>query len=297
MKKFLRNIAIIILSIFLVVFALEFIFKNHYNFIEQKFNNFYNMQDSIEVIFIGNSHMQSLSNFEVNNHKSYNFSVGGQDIFHIYAIVKTITQTTSNIKFVVMGIDYDLLGYDYKIGNMMWQDRLYYRNTQMLYDSSFTSVLMAKSNFFLANRNFKNIIKNNNIHKTKVNNIEMPFIDLKSPCDKRALEHSYCKYNKSLINKNLDLLQKTNDLLDAKNIELILINLPKKQCYYEYYVEDVSITGKELLGKFSIENNVAFIDLWEDKTFNDNDFIDNDHLNPAGAEKVIQMLSKYFESY
>jgi hypothetical protein len=289
MRRFIRNSIIIFVSMIFFIGVFEIVFKNHINFVDHRFNEYFKEKDSVDVIFIGNSHMQALKNLSINYCKSFNFSFGGQDIFHMFVILKTITQEKNSLKVVIMAVDYDLLGYDYRIANMMWQDRLYYKPTKILYDSSFANVLMAKSNFFLANRNFKNIITKRDREVSSI--VDMTFVDLASPCEKRAFEHSYVKYNKELISTNLYYLKKISDLLSKNNIKLIMINLPKRECYYEYYIKEVTNLGNNLLQNFCIEHNIIFVDFWRDTAFTNEDFIDNDHLNINGSAKVINVLS------
>ena len=61
MNKFLINILIIIISIITIISVLELAFKNNNNFVEKRFNNFYENKDSIEVVFVGNSHIQAFN--------------------------------------------------------------------------------------------------------------------------------------------------------------------------------------------------------------------------------------------
>jgi hypothetical protein len=290
MRKFIKFIIVVLISFIGIVALLEFLFRYSNNPVENKFSIYSELND-ISIIIIGNSHSAAIgSPIVYDSLLSYNFSIGGQDIFHMYAILKAIKPKSTSLKKIVIGIDYDLLGYDYKIANQMWMDRLYYKYTNLLYDSSLSNRIMASSNFFLANRDLSNVhvfaIGKNETLETNYLNFLAKGVD----CSRRAIEHSINKFDSSLIQKNLLYLYEINKIAKSKSIELLFVNYPKRDCYYNHYNEDVAIKGKMLISNFSDTTGINFIDLWRNKGFCDEDFLDSDHLSPEGVNKVLKII-------
>ena len=291
MKRFFRTIFVLLLIVLSCISIIEFFYKDYKPPIELKFDNYYR-QHNTQVILLGNSHVGSLGTPTFDNKKSFNFSVGGQDIFHFYAILKTILEKKNSIKLIILGVDYDLLGYDYRIANTMWLDRNYYKNTKMLYDSSSTNKIIASSHFFQSNRDFsyltieKSIISNN----TK-NNEHLNFNPVEGGNPKnRAIEHSFHKFDTILVETNTMYLQELIYLVKKKKINLILVNLPKKNEYYKHYNKKALKVGKKQLKMLANSNQLIFFDFWGSNFFSYEDFNDGDHLSNLGAQKVISIL-------
>ena len=291
MRKFIYSISTISISFILIVGCLEFLFKNTPNYIEDLFEKL-ESNDSTQVLLLGNSHIQALGEPEIDGSKSFNFGVGGQDINHMHMILEHVLlkMKKRHLKQVIIGLDYDLLGYNFKIANTMWLDRLYYPVTGKLSDNSYGSILMAKSNFFRANRDFSKLTFLNSNLNSK--NKALNFLDY-SPCDRRAKEHSETKFDKSLLHENVKLLESIYFLCKEHNIRLTLINLPKATCYYEFYNKDLVSTAQTIIREFSKDKDVVFYDLWKSDEFNDEMFSDNDHLNEDGAKKFTLKLNSF----
>lgn len=287
MLKFIRTTCIIFIIFLTGVFFLELIFSNYQNFIRTRFKDYYKNTSTSELLLLGNSHMQALGSPEINAMQSFNFSFGGQDIYHCYAIVKTVLKQENNLKYIIIGIDYDLLGYDYEVANTQWMDRLYYENTGMMYDESISNYLMANSNFFKANRKLSNVL-----FKTGQKKVQTQFENfaVKIDCEKRAIEHSVRKYDKKLVSKNKNYIVKIIELCEQNDIKLIIINPPKASCYYAYYAKSVIQVGKAILTEVSDRKDIYFLDYWLHESFKDTMFLDNDHLNKEGVDCLLGLL-------
>lgn len=287
MRKFIYSLLIISFSFTVIICCLELLFKKTPNFIEETFIQL-KSNNSFEVLLLGNSHIQALEEPMIDSSESFNFGVGGQDIYHMHMILEHILlkMNKKHLKHVIIGLDYDLLGYSYKSANTMWLDRLYYPITERLSENSFGAIIMAKSNFFRANRDFSKLISSTN---SKIKNKDLNYLNF-SPCDKRAKEHSLTKFDKSQINKNIKILESIYFLCKRYKIKLTLINLPKANCYYKFYDKNVVFNCKRTITHFVNSKDILFYDFWESEEFNDTMFSDNDHLNRYGTNKIIENL-------
>jgi hypothetical protein len=296
MTSFYRIVLLALSIIFIGIFSIEFLYRDYKTGIDKRFENYYNNED-IEVLLNGNSHVGALGTADNLGLESFNFSVAGQDIFHIYSVLKTALNDENNVKTIVVGIDYDLLGYDYKVANTMWLDRNYYNSTNQLYDSTFSNYLMAQSGFFQSNRDFS-YIKNKFLRNPEQENNKVVnnFIPIKGLAKDRALEHSFQKFDTSLIEMNTSYLEKIIFLAENNEIELIIVNLPKQTEYYKHYNKEAVKLGKAILDNYSMKHEIKLIDLWKSQFFSDSDFLDGDHLNEIGANKVLEIIEEYIQN-
>lgn len=299
MKNFLRNIIILVLGFGAIVAFMEYLFKDNFNFIHDKFQSA-NEDDSSKILLLGNSHMMALRTPIINNMSAFNFGVGGQDIYHMLLITEKVLEgRQKKFEYIILGLDYDLLGYNFQIANTAWMDRLYYPDTKKTADNTLGGRLMAKSNFFRGNRNFQEAFKSFRFSNSagpsqdqikKAERTNEAFADKNSSCKSRALEHSVHKFDRSLIDENLVYLESLSQLCEKHGVQLIFINYPKKDCYYDFYSDGVvSLVAPKIID-FCKKHDITFLDYWRSEQFTDDMYVDNDHFNEYGANTMIRIL-------
>lgn len=298
MIGFVRNLVLTFALLLTAIILLEYLFKDNFNFIQDKFHSI-EQDDSSQVLILGNSHSQALKRPVINDMTSFNFAVGGQDIYHMLIIAEHVLNKQKNktIKYIIVGLDYHLMGYSFQTSNTEWMDRLYYPDTKKIANNTIGGRFMAKSNFFRGNRNFKEAIKhfkfiNSNTESKKAKKVNETFVDMRSSCQNRAIEHSVKKFEKSLIGENLSYLKRLSQLCNKHGVLLIFINYPKKACYYRFYNDNVVSIAVPKIRSFCEEHNITFLDYWKSDQFTDDMFIDNDHFNEAGANKMKSILGR-----
>jgi hypothetical protein len=218
----------------------------------------------------------------------FNASFGGQDLYHMYSIIKTYLPQMTSLRIIVLGLDYDLLGYDLEVANEMWRDRQYYPYTHMLYKDGYGDQLVASSSFFRTNRDFMVLLQGKSSTKNADQLVVSPLDG--ASCMERAREHSVYKFKSGLIEKNLDYLQQLIFLCVDRGIRLILLETPKQDCYNANYCQETKNVAIAKIRELMQKNNMNFYDYSSDSTFDAGDFIDADHLNEAGAKKLIGRL-------
>jgi hypothetical protein len=294
MKKLYIEIFSAFLLMVLMALVLEYLYKDYVNDFDLRFKAYDEEKDIIEQIYIGNSHIGVFGFMSDSNETIFNFSFGGQDLFHMMVLIEKAISGSPSLKSVVLGCDYDLLGYNYQIANQNWKDRQYYPHTGVLFDKSLSNLIMAKSNFFRSNRDLKHLFassKNKNQNEQKINFIPIQTGNLsKDGCKKRAEEHSFVKYKEELIDENIHCLKRIANSCNEKNVSLIIVNPPKRKCYWNSYNEEVIKYNSETLIKMSEELGFVFIDFYNNAEFIEGDFLDYDHLNKKGALKLLEMI-------
>lgn len=292
MKRLYFEILGIVLIIAMVLIFLEYQYKGYKNAFDVRFEKLEKQKDSIEVIYIGNSHMGAFKKISISGKNAFNLSFGGQDLFHMMVVLEKYIPQTPQLHKIILGCDYDMLGYNLDIANQQWKDRQYYPYVGKLYDQSLSNKIMATSNFFRANRDLKYLFRNNeNTANKEINFIPISDKKLsKEGCKDRATEHSVIKYDHNYFDENYGYLKKIISICKKHNVSLIVINPPKSECYWNYYQKDVISSNSEAIKKLAQQNKIPFIDLYSSKSFTKDCFIDYDHLNEKGVKKLLEIL-------
>ncbi|HEY5588549.1 MAG TPA: hypothetical protein VIK86_06295 [Candidatus Paceibacterota bacterium] len=245
-----------------------------------------------------------------------NLSLPSQDIFYSYLLTKKIIEI-NKIKKVAIGLSYYSFYFDMSksIYNKFRIDNVYYpllkhshnykneRSTKkkifrfakkMIYNKSymlFMSLVASDKYFNLRNTRekacgiyeFSKLIYND---FNKLCNEEKLEIG-----EKRADMHNkLLKYENTRI-ENEGIFKEFINMLIGKNIEPIIVIFPVTK-YYKYTLKDeFKDTFYQYINELNLYNKIKIVDLYNSKGFNDNDFIDSDHLSKAGAIKVTHILS------
>ncbi len=299
MKLFFKQIAIFLFILLIIIGSIEWKYRNYTSPVESVFLKYTYQKDVVNLLYIGNSHMGALRKKKIYDKDIVqNLSLGGQDLFHIKTILEKAISESKNLKRIVLGLDYEFIGYDYVVANQMWKDRLYYSYTKKLYSHSLGDLMMAHSGFYKSNRNLTLLFKNIpqfDIKKVKEKEHEFIIpkkttISIEKQCKNRAKEHSFVKIDTGLSLKNAKYLKEIVSLCKNNEIELICITLPKQKMYENYFNKEVIKLAKKLFLPILEENSIKYINLWQSPLFNTEDFVDADHLNNKGVAKIINIL-------
>ncbi len=326
--RFVKFISLWLVICLLAATALEFAYRNYTTQADQVFTKFNSKANTVEYIYIGNSHVGVFSSLPgLQTPAVVNMSLGGQDIYRMYSVLKTVIPNSPNLKRVYMGLDYDLLGYNQTKNGEEYLDRVYFPYTGEMYNDNFTNRLMSKSSFFRANRDMAYLFSRNKAPKdlnfipvasnnTAANTQSAPVVkdstkktdttvavQTAAPvqhkqmdqhmCRKRAEEHTMLKYKQKYINENIGYLKQIIDICQKHNIQLVFFNPPKTECYKGYSYAPNITTAKQTIDSFTIANKATYLDFYNSPAFNDDLFVDFDHLNATGATMLNDSLSAY----
>lgn len=311
-KIFCFEIVTIMAFVAMAIVALELLFADCPTRIDYLYSSIHRSCDSLELAIVGNSHAGAVgrpSILGIEKEKVGNYSIGGQDLFHAKIIINELLAKKKNLKYIVLFVDYDMLGYDLISTNQRYTDREYYKYADTMQDMSLVNRLMATSNFFRCNRDFSMLAKK--YEQTETKNTSEPssrqeenFIpvaatnDVCEACRHRATEMTGIKFRSSTIDDNQNILQNIIDIVSVNNVQLIIVVPPKRDCFYEYANKENTIISKDALYKIVKSNaGVCFVDMYGNEMFNDDDFVDADHPNSAGVDKIEMVITKEYERY
>ncbi len=313
--RFLKFTFFVLLICATAIALLEYAYRYYSTQADRVFKPYYAKVNTVQTLYIGNSHIGVFNNiFPEGSNEVGNMSLGGQDIFRMYTVLKTLVPKSPALKKVYMGLDYDLIGYNQTKSGQEYINREYYQYTDTLYNNTMTNRAMSMSNFFRANRDIAFLFKRNKTEEKPIN-----FIPVASPpvnagtetssvstpalvhhktidpflCRKRAEEHTLLKFKQQNIAENLDYLERIVALCHQHNVQLILFDPPKTECYRSYSNKEVVINAKHTIDSFAVANKVPYLDFYNDSTFNDDMFVDYDHLNAVGVKILSDKLDLF----
>ncbi len=315
--KFTFSVLVICLAIFAL---LEYAYRNYLTQADLIFKPYYEKVSTVETLYIGNSHIGVFIGLYPGENKQVgNMSLGGQDIFRMYTVLKTLLPKSPKLKTVYLGFDYDLLGYNQTKSGQEYVDREYYPYTGELYNNTATNRAMSSSYFFRANRDIAYLLKRNKEATKPINYI--PVENKATPaaggdtttaaavtteatapaalphkvhnefmCRKRAEEHTLLKFKQKNIPENMNYLAKVIALCKQYNVKLVLFDPPKTECYRTYSNKLVVENAKYSIDSFAAAQHVPYLDFYNDTSFNDDMFVDYDHLNEVGVKLLDEKL-------
>lgn len=309
--RFCIEIVAVVLFIAIMIFLGELLFRDMPTRIDYLYANIHHSNDTIELAIVGNSHAGAIGKidvFDVGKERVGNYSVSGQDLFHAKLIVDELIKSKKNLKYIILFVDYDMLGYNLIETNQRYTDREYYKYADTMQDMSLENKLMARSNFFRCNRAFHLVwdkyFSNNSASDDTIFAQEETFIPVATSdnkddaCRHRAEEITSIKFKSRLIAENGLVLQRIIHKITVQKIQLVILVPPKRSCFYCYADSGNSFLAKNKLYQMIDSNNkVCFIDLYGNNSFVDDDFVDADHLNKEGAKKVEQLIMEEYEKY
>lgn len=79
-------------------------------------------------------------------------------------------------------------------------------------------------------------------------------------------------------------------IIIKKNIDYVLLNTPKTSCYKNFYFNSNMSSCRNEINNFCVSRKIKYYDLFNEKSFDDEDFVDYDHLNQNGVNKLLNIL-------
>ena len=300
MQKRLKWLSIIILIALLIVVGFEYYLRSIPNDYKTKANYLKENGSEIETLVLGSSH----TFYGVNPNllpNAYNLAHSSKSYDLDWKILETYQDYLPNLKTIILSSSY--FSYVHTVGNstqkqLLKNYSLYYKipienGALNLYSELFS--LPLNENLARVKKSFKNLnylitIDNKGfIEKRKSVNVKV----YESP--ETVKKHTQ-KLDSLQLSENINGLKNIITFAKRKQIKIILITTPVAPNYYknmnDLQFEHWQKTTKDLIKN---DSNIIWIDLFQAKNFNQNDFVDSDHLSLQGANKVTKEIKKYIE--
>lgn len=267
-----------------------------WNMFKYQMDNFINLKEKVEMLATGISYTNMGLRAEVLNKKCFKFSIGSQDIYYDYNIVKYIIKNykekVKDLKYAIIGLSYYSFEYDMSLSSMKNKVILYYEvlkkkhhfiEVENLYNEYETNKNIADKIFYKEEDGSYIIKWDIPVFESTQNKELTGKVQAEIDCNKN--------YPKT-VEENKEIFRKYLKLLKEHNIKPILVVFPASRYYVKHFSERIEKEFKSIIANFREDFNFQYIDYFKSDLFSDEDFSDTSHLNPKGAEKFTNILNE-----
>ncbi|MEM9544436.1 MAG: hypothetical protein AAGA77_00615 [Bacteroidota bacterium] len=304
MKPFIRSLIFFLIPIIGLSLSLEYYLRNRINTNEilAKLELVHRHSDT-ELIFIGNSHGRNSFNPDDFELKSLNLCIGGSTPFYNSELLEKVIDDFPNLKYIVYNISYQSLFYD--------MDRLPDEKKKyefLHYLGSDCGVDKNRHEYYsiLSTVGLRNAIDNVIVDLTQSSEKWIEHRGFKSESGKIDLDdvreaahiridahHQLMSDDKKTFNFNQ--LSQTEKIAEEHSVKIIYVALPVIEAYANL-MESPFVGFRKEMNEFVNSRGSSFIDLSIDPQLDLADFVDPDHVNIEGAQKLSDFLSDRLDS-
>lgn len=303
MKRLYNYIALFLIPVFLVWLGIELFYRFADTAYTEKDKQLRTEYKNAEVLVLGNSHALfgiDPSYFEARTFNAANIS---QTLYFDERILNTYIDSLPELETVIVTISYFSLSQkDNSLGDT-W--RKYFYKHQMGLDVPIVSNWDVRNYSLALTRRFRKSVELLQVYA------EEGTVALVKPngyglqderdivADKEAIVPIIVKKHEdgSLdFNHNTNRLQTMITTCKARDINVLLVEMPMYQTYYKALMPDKKAKIVSVLEHLASSNpNVQYLKLSEDNRFTDKDLRDADHLTNEGAAKASKIINAFIE--
>lgn len=278
----------------------------HYDFCYLSAMHRLQAMEGAEVVITGSSHGLDAINADKMSVKAINLSMHTQDLYYDYLNAKKAVEANTNIKVIVETFGYYNLCYD--MSRTSYNYRCY-----EVYEPLFNDVHNANnsdcaerfiaptkeetdfySSYFLSYRNYYGpaVLRehtNGEVRKQGGWSRLSPSQRVELARRRTEKHNKHFKYVDT-FNENCEIIKRYAKMCNDKQIRFVIAIMPFTEEYLSMIDDKYQKQLMEVLEELPYE--VEYIDLNETKCFVTDDFIDSDHVNDKGADKVTAIIEQ-----
>ncbi|EPY6466781.1 chemotaxis protein [Clostridium sporogenes] len=268
----------------------------YWNMFKWQMNSYIKCEKKIEMLATGISYTNLGLKEELLNKKCFKFSIGSQDLYYDYTIVKNIIENykekKQNLKYTIIGLTYYSFQYDMSLSAMKNKVILYYEILKDVHNFKDAKkiYLEYEINENIASKIFKK--DKDGWYNFNWNTKVLKVIENKRYAGKIQAERDCNKNYPKTVEENKEIFKNYLKLLRDNNIKPIVVVFPASKYYTKYFSKRIEDEFHYIINEFKKEYDFQYIDYFRSDLFEDDDFTDVSHLSPKGAEKFTQILNK-----
>lgn len=262
-------------------------------------NNYLNKNsNTIEVLYLGNSHIYFGINPEYSKSNSFNASHISQSLNYDLALLKKYDANWKRLKYIVIPIDYfsmysslessveDWRVKNYKIYYDIYEDHGFWNQFELTNGKFGDNISRLKKNIF---KNKSDITCNKygfgTTYNSKFNK------NLIETGKESAERHTIELNNNQWFSKNTATINSIIAFSKLHNYKILFITCPAYKSYVKNLNQKQLTTTLATIRELTLKNkNTIYYNLLTDASFTEVDFYDADHLNVIGAKKLTQKI-------
>jgi hypothetical protein len=298
MKKFLQRLLLFALPLVVIWAGIELLYRTIPNNYSLKNTNVVKHYTDAEVLILGNSHSFFGINPQYFKSKAFNFSNVSQGLFADELLFNKHIERFGNLKYLILNVDYFTLSQKDNSSELEWRN--YFYEAQMGIETDLVSNFDLKKYSLAFAPPFKvtvNSVQDYFLKGTlaECNSTGWAAKQGVGPDNSPRMGIIIAKKHEDGsvdFNNNIARLKRIIQKCKSKNIHVILVTMPVTS----YYAAEVNKSKLEKIFKVcgaldSGYDNVQYINLFQDRRFNNSDFYDTDHLNTNGAKKCSKIIN------
>lgn len=301
MFKLIIKLILVLLPVIAILIAFELIARKIPTTYSTKLSSFNAKKSKIEILVMGSSHSNFGINPEYFGRVAFNLSNTSQCLNQDYKLLLKYLPECENVKMVIIPISYFTLQSDLAQSPEAWRVSYYsyYMGVQTdnicsIYDLKNYSALFlwdGPLQVIKAVRNIKNM--NINEYGYQVPEKHKQSIDdvINEREGKKRVNYHDKVMKMSLIGFNISILELMVKELKRRNIEAVFVTTPVYKTYKQFISAKSYKIMTDVINNLSAKYSVQYFNYFDDKRFDFNDFLDNDHLNEEGAKKLSLILN------
>ncbi len=290
-KKFLQISVVATLLMLLVQFVMLEYFARYER---EKIKIIIPVPNNITLALLGTSHTNYGSKFSSINPSIFNYGSSYTYPIIMHKKLKNLIKNTSSLKYLLIEADYHQF-YDFSY----LTPGIYSKYSHLLSgggENAFVS-LEKEVSIFLHRKLFDRLVDQINIWlkkeesiKNNPNNWAQLSQDIRERITKKRYNFFGFSNEKNMNNHSINYYQKTIELAQKNNIEVILIRHPLTNEYLNNMYPKMKTDVDRLINKLSKKYNLKKFDYRYIFKDNQNLFSDMDHLNENGIHKFSKIL-------
>lgn len=250
-----------------------------------------------EVFILGNSHSFYGIHPEIMANNTYNASNISQGLLFDKLIFDEYIANRSKAKAIVLNADYTTFYEGSENSEFLWR-RYFYTHFLHLdvpgiskldpkryslalsprFNLSFESIKLYLNNGTLQQCNAHGNGNNIGVNET-INNVETAEMVVQKHSERKEVSAENISFMKDII-----------AAAGKQNIHVLIVSMPVTSHYISFTDKNKLKTIRNICHEAQQNENVTYIDLFNDPRFNNDDFHDPDHLNNEGAKKCTAII-------
>lgn len=304
MKRFLiRTVLLFIVPVFLGLAACEYFLRKIPNDYQYKNEWLSKNSNSVKIINFGSSHGYYGVNPKFFSHSAFNAAHVSQGIKYDHFIFNKFISNMDSLKVAIFTISYFSLPSISPEKEEDWRIKYY----SIFYDCKYHQY-RPKYNLEICPRLDPLMILNSMLGKANHRKVDSlgwcsssQLLRNESEWEydgvAAAQRHTHISMDSTIVNENVRRLDEIIQICQKKRISVILLTTPT----YNTYRNNLKKGQLDIMFKYAclFENkydNVYYINLLDSDYFVQEDFMNSDHLNAFGAEKLTTLLDHYIDS-
>ncbi|MFR4163524.1 MAG: hypothetical protein ACLT0R_12985 [Paraclostridium sordellii] len=279
--------------------------------------------ENIETLVVGNSYPLTGIDSKLLSNKSENLSISSQDLYYSYKLAKEVINNNENIKRCIIGAGYYLVNHDLSkckseysvnmvkylyypilkdkhnsekvdiiefltLGKVLNNDLIdYIFNLEFLHKYFIDLIYRENNGYFNKNLRREMISILQGVKLSDINEDEKYRLG-----EFRASQHNdLSKYTETKKEYNL-IFNDFINFLEEKGVEPVIVVFPTTKYYSKFINETYKDEFYKIIDGIKEKYTVKLVDFSKIDIFEEDDFIDFDHMSESGCIKITHELNK-----